>query len=128
MSGSDPSEELVPKPKTTSAVWQYFGFIADEEGRPKNEQQPICKLCKKTVLSRGSNTSNLFAHLRGESPHYAPADKKGQTQHEPAARREIHPNHYRIADESTALRSDQQEMAATNGMGGFLLSKRFMCV
>ena len=60
MSGSNPSEELVPKPKTTSAVWQYFGFIAEEEGRPKNKEQPICKLCKKTVL--GSNTSNLFAH------------------------------------------------------------------
>ena len=68
MLGSDPSKELVPKPKTTSAVWQYFGFIANEEGRPKNEQQPICKLCKKTVLSRGSNTSNLFAHLRANHP------------------------------------------------------------
>ncbi len=61
--------ELVSKPfRTTSAVWHYFGFVPDGEGRPKDEDKPICKLCSKSVLSKGSNTSNLFAHLRVNHP------------------------------------------------------------
>lgn len=62
------NEELVPKANTKSAVWEYFGFIPDKEGKPKDEDKPVCKLCKKTVLSKGSNTSNLFTHLRTTHP------------------------------------------------------------
>ena len=42
-------QDLVSKRNTTSAVWQYFGFIPDEEGRPKDDDKPVCKLCRKTV-------------------------------------------------------------------------------
>ena len=46
-------QDLVSKRNTTSAVWQYFGFIPDEEGRRKDDDKPVCNrvlarnFCKK---------------------------------------------------------------------------------
>ena len=50
---------LVAKPKSTSPVWTYFGFEADEDGKAKSDEVAIWK---------GSNTSNLFSHLRVHHP------------------------------------------------------------
>ena len=53
---------------TKSAVWIYFGFEADEEGRPKVQDAVIGRLCKKSVSAKGGNTSNLLSHLKVHLP------------------------------------------------------------
>ena len=49
-------------------VWIYFGFEADEEGRPKVQDAVIGRLCKKSVSAKGGNTSNLLSHLKVHLP------------------------------------------------------------
>ena len=61
---------LVKKPNCKSVVWTYFGLEADDMGIPlrDKEDSPICKTCKKAVLAKGGNTSNLLTHLRDHHP------------------------------------------------------------
>jgi len=59
---------LVAKPKSTSPVWTYFGFEADEDGKAKSDEVAICRSCQRRVKAKGSNTSNLFSHLRVHHP------------------------------------------------------------
>ena len=57
-------EDLVPKPGATkSPVWAYFGFVSVADGKPANEETPVCRECGRTVATKGSNTSNLLSHL-----------------------------------------------------------------
>lgn len=56
--------QLVNKPGSTSAVWAYFGFEPGSDGKPENLELAVCHLCHRKVRTRGSNTSNLFSHLR----------------------------------------------------------------
>ena len=51
-------------------MWIYFGFKADEEGRPKVQDAVICRLCKKSVSAKGGNTSNLLSHLKVHLPQW----------------------------------------------------------
>ena len=67
MAGRAPGD-LVSKKNTTSAVWEYFGFQANEKGEPVNTDEAICKLCYKKVTARDANTSNLRTHLRVNHP------------------------------------------------------------
>jgi len=62
MATSSSELNLVKKPNT---VWNYFGVNADETGVPVHAElnKPICRLCKKTVPAKRSNTTNLFPHL-----------------------------------------------------------------
>ena len=60
--------ELVHKRNVSSAVWNYFGFSPDRDGKPENEEVAICRLCRKNVSSKARNTSNLFSHLRSHHP------------------------------------------------------------
>ena len=55
MSSSNVSEssDLVSKSNTKSAVWKHFGFKADEDGKPKDEDVAICRICHKTVVAKG---------------------------------------------------------------------------
>ena len=63
------SDGLVSKSRgTKSAVWIYFGFEADVEGRPKVQDAVICRLCKKPVSVKSGNTSNLLSHLKVHHP------------------------------------------------------------
>ena len=67
------SDGLVKKQNTTSAVWTYFGFEPDQEGRPKDDSKPVCKLCldkgtTRVVATKGANTSNLLSHLKTTHP------------------------------------------------------------
>ena len=63
------SDSLVSKSRCMKwAVWIYFGFEADEEGRPKVQDAVICRLCKKSVSAKGGNTSNLLSHLKVHLP------------------------------------------------------------
>jgi len=61
---------LVRKKNTKSSVWHNFGVMATEDGRviEKEQEKPICRTCGKGVLAKGSNTTNLFQHLREHHP------------------------------------------------------------
>ena len=61
---------LVRKKNTKSSVWHNFGMMATEDGREieKEQEKPICRTCGKGVLAKGSNTTNLFQHLREHHP------------------------------------------------------------
>ena len=62
-------ENLVPKPGATkSPVWSYFGFVAGADGKPANEEKPVCRKCGRTVATKGSNTSNMLSHLLNSHP------------------------------------------------------------
>ncbi|CAJ1052952.1 uncharacterized protein LOC117815987 isoform X4 [Xyrichtys novacula] len=56
--------DLISKPRGKSIVWMYFGLKADEKGQPLNSREAVCRLCRKVVLSKGGNTTNLRSHLR----------------------------------------------------------------
>ncbi|XP_029018819.1 uncharacterized protein LOC114862522 isoform X3 [Betta splendens] len=56
--------DLVSKPGGKSIVWVSFGFKADENGQPLNPGQAVCRLCRKTILSKGGSTTNLRNHLK----------------------------------------------------------------
>lgn len=60
---SSSSTGLVEKKGTTSYVWNFFGVKKDEE-----KDTAICRLCHKSILARGGNTSNLTSHLRNHHP------------------------------------------------------------
>jgi len=42
-------------------IWQYFGLAVDEDRQVKSEDQAICQ---RTVMAKGSNTSNLQSPLK----------------------------------------------------------------
>lgn len=56
--------DLVCKPRSKSIVWLYFGLKADDKGQPLNSGEAICRLCRKIVLAKGGNTTNLRSHLQ----------------------------------------------------------------
>ena len=56
--------QLVEKKGTTSHVWTFFGL--EKEGT--DSDKVICRVCKKSVLARGGNTSNLVSHLKNNHP------------------------------------------------------------
>ncbi|KAG9280417.1 zinc finger BED domain-containing protein 1-like [Astyanax mexicanus] len=61
-------EDLVQKKGVTSPIWQYFGFQADEHGEPLDINAVKCRLCRKSIMTKDGNTSNLRAHLRIHHP------------------------------------------------------------
>ena len=78
---------VVKKKNTKSIVWERFALSATEDGKVlENEQdRPICRLCGRGVQAKGSNTTNLYQHLREHHPliyaETAPklASKKGES-------------------------------------------------
>ena len=67
---SDNELVLVKKSWVKSMIWNYFGVKGDESSKPVKEDidKPVCKLCKKPVLAKRSNTTNLFHHLQKHHP------------------------------------------------------------
>ena len=59
---------LIAKPKTKSAVWNFFLIESDSDGRPSNTNKPICCKCLEPVAASYGNTSNLFNHLHHKHP------------------------------------------------------------
>lgn len=55
---------LIAKSKGKSLVWMYFGLKADAKGRPLNNGQCVCRLCRQIVLAKNGNTTNLRSHLK----------------------------------------------------------------
>ena len=75
MAECDTAFNLVKKPHTTSSVWAHFGLKGDEKGLPIPDEieKPVCRHCKKVVLAKRSNTSNLFSYLEDHgSPSQTP--------------------------------------------------------
>ena len=63
-----------PKPRTPrrprSVVWNYFDKLAADPFKAR------CRLCN-AICQHGSNTSNLFCHLRSKHPvHYEEAEQQ----------------------------------------------------
>ena len=74
------SDSLVSKSRyTKSAVWIYFGFEADEEGRPKIQDAVVCRMCKISVSAKGGNTLNLLLHLKVHHPQWHLEVKKANS-------------------------------------------------
>ena len=69
-SDSDDELVLVKKTRVKSVIWNYFGVKGDESSKPVKEDinKPVCKLCKKPVPAKRSNTTNLFRHLQDYHP------------------------------------------------------------
>ena len=58
-------EEYVPKKGTVSSViWNWFVFARSD----LEQTTPRCKVCSKSVASKGSSTTNLLQHLRQKHP------------------------------------------------------------
>ena len=50
------NEDLVPKWKATSVIWNYFSY-------EKDDIDQTCVLCVASVATTRRNTTNLFDHL-----------------------------------------------------------------
>ena len=61
---------VAKKKNTKSVVWQYFGLRSTKEGDivEKEQDKPVCRICGRSVHAKGSNTTNLFQHLREYHP------------------------------------------------------------
>ena len=57
---ADTEETLVSKRRSTSVVWNYFGFNKEDVAR----RQVWCKTCLATVAMSRGNTTNLFQHFK----------------------------------------------------------------
>ncbi len=60
--------DLVSKPQSSAPVWEHFGFKPNERGEPINVNEPVCRLCLKTVATKRGNTNNLKSHLKHNHP------------------------------------------------------------
>ena len=58
----DGDGDLVEKKGTTSYVWNFFGIKKDDDTDKDS------RICRKSILARGGNTSNLSSHLRNHHP------------------------------------------------------------
>lgn len=60
--------DLVAKKNVTSPIWAHFGFKPDGNGKPENLDEPVCRICGKTVFVTNANTTNLRNHLKINHP------------------------------------------------------------
>ncbi|KAI2663399.1 Zinc finger BED domain-containing protein 4 [Labeo rohita] len=65
---SEPEPLFLPPKRLKSAVWEYFGYLKDPGGTIIVDGYPVCRLCRKKVSARASNTSNMAHHLRDHHP------------------------------------------------------------
>ncbi len=61
-------QQLTEKCGTKSAVWKYFGLIADDSGGGSQQDNPVCRICGVQVRAATGNTSNLLSHLKNKHP------------------------------------------------------------
>ncbi len=60
--------DLVSKPQSSAPLWEHFGFKPNERGETINVNEPVCRLCLKTVATKRGNTTNLKSHLKHNHP------------------------------------------------------------
>ena len=46
--------DLVAKKNVTSPIWANFGFKPDGNGKTENLDEPVCRICGKTVFVTSS--------------------------------------------------------------------------
>jgi len=86
---------LVKKPNTKSKVWQNFGIMATKDGKiiEREKDKPTCRMCGSGVQAKGSNTTNLFQHLRKHHPliysELAPPNKSKSVEAEPRSSNQL---------------------------------------
>ncbi|KAI7804933.1 putative zinc finger BED domain-containing protein 1-like [Triplophysa rosa] len=74
--------DLVSKPNTTAPIWKCFGFKPDEKGQLNDIDTAICRLCKREIAAKSSNTTNLRTHLKSHHPiEFAELVKTSSTAH-----------------------------------------------
>ena len=56
-------QQLLPKPRTKSVVWDYFGLEQDTNGRAIDDGTVICRTCRRRVVPKHGNTSNPSSHI-----------------------------------------------------------------
>ncbi|XP_051520235.1 uncharacterized protein si:dkeyp-117b8.4 isoform X1 [Myxocyprinus asiaticus] len=56
------ADDLVPKRRSTSIIWHYFGFKTDDY----MQTEVLCKTCKSRVAAQRGNTTNLYNHLKSK--------------------------------------------------------------
>ena len=63
-------DEFLPKPGTKSDLWKYFGLKKDLNGKAAVKDGLVyCKICRRKVLAKNGNASNLKAHLKNNHKH-----------------------------------------------------------
>lgn len=60
--------ELVSKPGTKAQVWEFFGLKKANDGSAIDDGNVYCRACRKKVVAKQGNTSNLQSHLRTNHP------------------------------------------------------------
>ena len=60
--------ELVVMSGTKSVVWDNFGLECGTDGKVVKDSSTTCRTCRKRVLAKHGNTSNLLAHLKMSHP------------------------------------------------------------
>ncbi len=58
--GREAEEELVLKWGATTTIWNWFGYRKSDA----DQTTVIFKVCRKIVVTKSENTSNLFHHLK----------------------------------------------------------------
>ena len=56
--------DLVCKTGTKNVVWDYFGLQKDKDGHVVDNGEVVCRSCRKKVIAKNGNTSNLLAHMQ----------------------------------------------------------------
>ena len=56
--------ELVKKGGTKSIVWNVVGFEQERNGKLIDDESVTCRSCRRRVITRSGNTSNLLVHLK----------------------------------------------------------------
>ncbi len=59
---------LVENERGKSVVWKYFAYEANDQGKAKDVDKPVCKQCYKVVATKSSSPSNLAKHLKDRHP------------------------------------------------------------
>ena len=59
---SGPHGIFPPSKRTKSEVWVYSGYYKNAQEQLVEDDSPVCRSCKKKVVTRGGNTSNLRNH------------------------------------------------------------------
>ena len=74
------AEELLSKIETKSVAWNYFGLKKGSDGNAIDDGGAICRTCRRRVLAKYGNTSNLMSHLKINHPKlYEDAMKTAKT-------------------------------------------------
>lgn len=58
--GGSAESDLVPKHKSSSIIWRYFGFRKDDV----NQSDVLCRSCLTKIATKQGSTTNMFHHLK----------------------------------------------------------------